>query len=131
MANYKYELVLDCPNINENEVSYKYYYRITKNEELKIYDFIPQYWTQLKHREHRFKGKECEYQGLSCFATLEEVENMRDKYPKLGQYIYRCEKLEDFATIIDFGNQKYPTHITAYIYENIDEIKDIKWKLEK
>ena len=51
----------------------------------------------------QIEGKEYEYQGLSCFATLEEVENMRDKYPKLGQYIYRCEKLEDFATIIDFA----------------------------
>ncbi|GGD44941.1 hypothetical protein GCM10012288_19080 [Malaciobacter pacificus] len=131
MIEYKYDLTGSCPDEKKVSISYDNYYRITKNKELNNEDFIPQYWTQPHHRAVKFKGKECEYQGLSCFATFEEAKNMLDRYGALGNHIYKAENLERYATIKDIGKGKYPTHVNVYVYKNVEEAKDIVWELKE
>ena len=131
LIEYKYELILNCPNAKETDITYDNYYRITKNQDITDKDFMPQYWSQPENVDKKFKGKECEYQGFSCFATLDEAKNMLNRYSALGNYIYKAKSLEEYATIKDIGRGSFPTHANVYVHKGIEETKHIVWELEK
>lgn len=127
---YKYDLIANCPCSLQNNIVYQKYYRVSKNKDLQDDDFLPQYWSQPQRRKKFEKDDNvCEFQGLSCFATYEEAENISNRF-HLGNYFHKGISLEKYATIKDIGNKKYPTHVNVYILEGVNEKEDIEWILE-
>lgn len=134
---YKYD---NCPDVlNENYEIINgnvELFRLAKNKKCEEKNFLPHCkiakWWIKECSEDNIKDIEkcCKGCGLSVFLDINDAIKNYKQRPNLGKYIF-CVKFNDnFGRIYKTGTGRFPSHISFFVYQDINECEVFKFSYE-